>query len=209
MSAYLLSGVARCGYCGGAMVGHVGSAARATGGRKPYRSYHCSNAAKSRGKCGHPNHHKTEDLEAAVLEALSAYADPARVRELLAQDQGRDLERQERELRHIDVSLDKLAKTLKFQMGLLQGGTLDQEQFARMSQEERTDRQRLMERRAALEAEVKAQRERQEMAESLPRRIKGFMDAVQALPVQQAKARLQELLKAVRVTRDTIEIEWR
>ena len=46
-SDYLLSGIARCGNCGGPMIGKVGSAYK---GRR-YRNYWCSKAVQSRAAC--------------------------------------------------------------------------------------------------------------------------------------------------------------
>lgn len=46
-SAYLLTSIARCGHCGGPVVGKAGSAYR---GRR-YHSYVCSNASKTREAC--------------------------------------------------------------------------------------------------------------------------------------------------------------
>ena len=63
-SDYLLSGIAKCGHCGGPMVGKVG-AKRSQGGR--YRSYWCSRARKGRAFCEYYNGHSVPKLEIAVL----------------------------------------------------------------------------------------------------------------------------------------------
>lgn len=77
-SDYLLSGIAKCGTCGGPMVGKVG-AKRSRGGR--YRNYWCSKALMSRGRCPTYNGNSAPRLEQAVLEYLSQFSDPERVRE--------------------------------------------------------------------------------------------------------------------------------
>jgi len=46
-STYLLSGIVRCGYCGGPMVGRAGAKRKG----KQYRNYWCSWAMRSKAKC--------------------------------------------------------------------------------------------------------------------------------------------------------------
>ena len=54
-SDYLLSGIVRCGHCGGPMVGKKGYARK---GRQ-YRSYYCTTAMTSRARCAYYNGHAT------------------------------------------------------------------------------------------------------------------------------------------------------
>jgi len=63
-SEYLLSGIARCGYCGGPMTGKAAASYK----DKQYRNYWCSRATRSRALCRNYNGHSTTKLETAVLE---------------------------------------------------------------------------------------------------------------------------------------------
>ena len=63
-SEYLLSGIARCGYCGGPMTGKAAASYKG----KQYRNYWCSRATRSRALCRNYNGHSTTKLETAVLE---------------------------------------------------------------------------------------------------------------------------------------------
>jgi len=75
-SVYLLSGMARCGYCGGPMAGKVA----ATNKDVQYRNYWCSRATKSRAMCAHYNGHSAPRLETAVLEYLGQFSAPEMVK---------------------------------------------------------------------------------------------------------------------------------
>ena len=201
LSEYLLSGVLRCGYCGAAMAGNTS---------RQHRYYVCGNRVKSTVRCAIPGYHRAGDLEEAVLKALSAYADPAVAKELLAGDKGRDANRrEEKELKAIDMRLADAERGLKAALTAMAAGSLDDDQFRRISLEERTDRQRLQERRATLDTTFRSQKDQAARASAIPAKIKGFLESATTLPIQQQKARLQEIVKAIRVTRESVEIEWR
>jgi site-specific DNA recombinase len=84
-SVYLLSGMARCGYCGGPMAGKVA----ATNKDVQYRNYWCSRATKSRALCAHYNGHSAPRLETAVLEYLGQFSDPEAVKRHIEAQTGR------------------------------------------------------------------------------------------------------------------------
>ena len=65
-SEYLLSGILRCGHCGGPMIGKMTSTYKG----KRYPKYYCSSAQKSRESCAYYNGHSAPRLEAAILEHL-------------------------------------------------------------------------------------------------------------------------------------------
>ena len=64
-SEYLLSGIARCGYCGGPMTGKAAASYK----DKQNRNYWCSRATKSRALCAHYNGHSAPRLETEELWA--------------------------------------------------------------------------------------------------------------------------------------------
>ncbi len=73
-SLFLLSGIAKCGHCGGPMTGKTGAKYKG----RIYRSYQCVNAKKARAACAFHNSHTSTKLEPAVLEYLGQFSDPAR-----------------------------------------------------------------------------------------------------------------------------------
>ncbi len=104
-SPYLLSGIAKCGNCGGAMLGKSGAMWKG----KRYRMYYCSRAVRSRAQCSTYNGHRVKLLEEAVLEYLGRFSNPELVREHLDAASCRDIQRHEKEL----SSVQKRQATLK------------------------------------------------------------------------------------------------
>ncbi|MBI4198357.1 MAG: recombinase family protein, partial [Chloroflexi bacterium] len=98
-SDYLLTGIARCGLCGGAVVGHKS-------GLRYY--YVCAFHGRASVLCEGIGEHRKDGLETAVLRYLGQYEDPEKVRELLqAQDTQAD-SRQEEELARVTARLKEL-----------------------------------------------------------------------------------------------------
>jgi hypothetical protein len=100
-SEYLLSGIARCGHCGGPMTGKFTSTYKG----KRYAMYYCSRAQTSRERCSFYSGHTAAKLEEAVLEYLGQYSDPKKVRELLDASEKREIKRRETELRQVERRL--------------------------------------------------------------------------------------------------------
>jgi len=100
-SEYLLSGIAKCGHCGGSM---TGKAASAYNGKK-YRNYYCSNAVRSRGLCSVYNGHSAVKLGKNIVEYLSQFSDPEKMRQHLAAIEIKDSSRYEAELKGIEKRL--------------------------------------------------------------------------------------------------------
>jgi hypothetical protein len=203
-SPYLLSGIARCAYCGGALVGKTTMAR----GRR-YQIYACANYSKARGRCAHANTHVAPKLEQAVLTYLAQYSDPERVRALLAQSLPRETERLEQELGAVSRHLAQLEEDFERTLDLLKRGVLNEEEFIQANQRRRQERASLESRRVELELRLETQRQQEALAEGLPARIRGFLEDVQALPVQQAKPLLHGIVHAVHVSREQIELAFR
>jgi len=66
-SPYILTGVLRCGFCGGAMTGHTQSKNNAKGERVSYRYYRCCTSARGAGECEHKTTYLAGPLEEKVL----------------------------------------------------------------------------------------------------------------------------------------------
>jgi site-specific DNA recombinase len=206
-SEYLLSGIARCGHCGGPMSGKVGASRK---GRR-YRNYYCSRAMHSRGLCPVYNGHSAPRLDTAVIEYLGQFSDPSKVREYLLASERKDLEQHESDLKDVEKRLSDLkGQFLERLDDLLKRGVLTEEEFARGNETAREQTKALEARKAELTNWLSRERDRAMLAEQLPQMVKDFVDAFQSLTIRQQKAELQTILKAAYLYRDgRIELEFR
>ncbi len=210
-SAYLLSGIARCGHCGGPMVGKRSYQRRDKAGNlRQYANYWCGHAQRSRALCAFYNGHAAAKLERAILEHLAQYDDPARVRTLLetqpadTESGGADeVERVERRLAELDA--DFLAN-----LDLLKRGLLDDDDFQRANSSRKSERALLQSRHAELLATRQQAEDRAALVLQVPCRVRSFLEDVQHLDTRKAKAHLQRILSAAHVYRDgRIELQFR
>jgi len=206
-SEYLLSGIARCGHCGGPMIGKVGAARQG----KRYRNYYCSRAMRSRELCSVYNGHSSPKLERAILEYLGQFSDPERVREHLAAAERKELDRCEAELRDGEKRLADLeAQFLHRLDDLLKRGILTEQEFTRANDAAREQVKALEVRRIELTTWLNQERARASLVEQVPQVVKAFVEAFQTMDSRQQKAQLQTILKAAHVYRDgRIELEFR
>ncbi len=205
-SEYLLSGIARCGHCGGPMIGKRTSTYKG----KRYAKYYCSRAQTSRARCAFYNGHTAGALEKALLEYLGQYSDPNKVRELLAASEKREIKRREGELRQTERRLAEVGADFTKNLELLKRDVLNEEEFRKANEARRDDRTRLEARRVELSAWVGQQQQRQEAVGSLPGRVRSLLKDFQDLDTRRAKALLQTILKTAHVHRDgRIELEFR
>jgi site-specific DNA recombinase len=206
-SDYLLSGILRCGHCGGPMAGKRSAAYKG----KHYRNYACSRAMKSRALCPFYNGHSAVKVEPAVLEYLGQFSDPELVKEHLEAVQTRELADKESELAGAEQALSKLEGQFLQHLDLLQRGVITEAEFVKANESDRSQAGALEARRDELKAWVTAQRERISAAERLPGAIGSFLEDFQEMEVRQQKAQLQTILKAAYVYQDksTIELEFR
>jgi len=206
-SEYLLSGIAKCGHCGGPMVGKVGYSYRG----KQYRNYYCSRATKSRGLCTISNGHSMSKLDSAIIKYLGEFSDPQKVRQHLSLAERQHTERFEVELKHVEKQLASLeAQFLKQLDDLLKRKVLTEEEFARANEITRSQKADLEARKAALCSRLEQAKASEALVERVPKAIKTFSEAFQNLTPQQQKAQLQSILKAAHVYQDgRIELEFR
>ncbi len=205
-SEYLLSGIARCGHCGGPMTGKLTSTYRG----KRYTKYYCSRAQSSRARCAFYNGHSAPKLEASILEYLGQYSDPKKVRELLDASEKREVRRREVDLRQIEKRLIAIEVDFAKNLELLKRDVLNEQEFRRANVDRRDERSRLTGHQSELADWLAQQHERQEAVGSLPTRVRSFLKDVQAMDTRRAKAVLQTILSAAHVHRDgTIELEFR
>src|SRR5262245_54095266 len=204
-SEYLLSGIARCGHCGGPMVGKKSYQRK---GRQ-YANYWCGRAQRSRAQCAFYNGHSARKLEMAILQHLAQYEDPERVRQRVALAPAPqsavqfDVERVERRLAELDR--DFLAN-----LDLLKRGVLDEQDFARANGARKAERELLDRQHVELSSQMAAAQTRSAALETLPARIRTFGEQLESMPVRKAKALLQGILLAAYVYRDNrIELEFR
>ncbi len=205
-SDYLLSGILRCGHCGGPMAGKRSAAYKG----RHYRNYACSRAMKSRALCAFYNGHSTTNVERAVLEYLGQFSDPELVKEHLAAVQTKELADKEAELAGAEQALSKVERQFLQHLDLLQRGVITEPEFVKANDASRDQAGALEARRDELKQWVGEQRERVSAAERLPGAIGTFLEDFQEMEVRQQKAQLQTILKTAYVNKDnSIELEFR
>jgi site-specific DNA recombinase len=205
-SDYLLSGIARCGHCGGPMSGKSGSAYK---GRR-YTSYVCTRAARAREGCTYYNGHASKKLETAVLEYLGQYSDPKRVSELLSESSKSDLTRKKRELKRLEKKLIGLDADFQKNLEYLKKGLLNEEEFGSANVVRRDERARTKVRLAELRVGLDAAVSDKKSASALPGQIDSFLKSFASIEVRKAKAVLQTILESAHIWRDgKIELKFR
>ena len=206
-SEYMLSGIARCGHCGGPMVGKAGYSYKG----KQYRNYYCSKAMRSRGMCSYYNGHSAAKLENMILDYLGQFSDPIRVREYLAIAESKDTERYEAELKRIEKRLkDMDTEFLSRLNDLLKRKILTETEFAQANESARSQKEDLEVRKAELTKLIKQAKSSEAMIQKIPHSIKTFTEAFKFLEPRQQKAHLQTILSAARIYNDgRIELEFR
>ena len=206
-SVYILSGIARCGHCGGPMSGKVG----ATHNGKRYRNYYCSRAMHSRGLCAYYNGHSATKLEKSILEYLGQFSDSKLVAQYLAATDQEKIRACEIELQEIEKQLTASDSSfLKRLDDLLKRKILSEVEFDRANKLEREKNAKLETTRNELKNWLEKEQDRTTLAEKLPQTISSFLRAFQGMDARQQKAQLQTILKAARVFNDgRIELEFR
>ena len=204
-SEYLLSGIARCGYCGGPMTGKAAASYK----DKQYRNYWCSRATRSRALCGHYNGHSTTKLETAVLEYLGQFSDPETVRGHIEAGDRDELPRKESELKDIEASLADLEAQFTQNLGFLRRGVLNEQEFVKANNMARDQQSAFQESKETLARWIEEQTGREETIERVPGMIKTFLEDFRNMEPRVQKAHLQTILKAAHVSRDKIELEFR
>ena len=202
-SPYLLSGILRCGHCGGAMAG-------ASKGPKKHTYYVCCNRKMARALCDQAVSHRKEALEEAILGHLGQYSDPEMVRELLeAQGQESDT-RAEAELTRVSGRLAELERGFLNDLDRVDRGIMTEPEYLKRQEARRLEQDGLQSRKADLEASVAAHRDKEAQAAAVPVKVRSFLEDFRGLDVREAKAILQGILKAVHVWNDgRIELEFR
>ncbi len=206
-SVYLLSGIVRCGHCGGPMVGKAGGSHK---GRQ-YRNYYCSRALRSRALCSVSNGHSAPKLEKAILEYLGQFSDPQLVREYLSAMDREEVEKHEKELHQVEKRLAEYdTKFLSRLDDLLKREVLSEKEFNQANQSARAENATLESRRQVLADLVMKERFRTSLADTLPESISSFLTAFELLDIRQQKVNLQSILKAAHIYHDgRIELEFR
>ncbi|MFC1920989.1 recombinase family protein [Chloroflexota bacterium] len=206
-SVYLLSGIVRCGHCGGPVVGKAGGSHKG----KQYRNYYCSRALRSREFCSTYNGHSAPKLEKTIVEYLGQFSDAKLVREYLSVIDLKEGEKHEKELSQVERRLmDYDSNFLSRLDDLLKRKVLSEEEFVQANQSARSDKVTLETRKQELEELVGKERARTSLADSLPDTITSFLEAFEGLDIRQQKVHLQSILKAAHIHRDgRIELEFR
>jgi site-specific DNA recombinase len=204
---YILSGIARCGLCGGPMSGKAGSIRNG----KRYRNYYCSRAMHSREQCNFYNGHSAGKLEKAVLDYLGQFSAPGLVREYLEAADRKEVDKREAQLADAEKQLaDSEGGFLRRLDDLLKRNKITESQFDRANQAEQERNARLEASRAELKEWLERERDRTALAEKLPQSVQTFVELFESLEPRQQKAHLQSILKAAYIYNDgRIELEFR
>ena len=205
ISSFLLGGIARCGHCGGALVGT--SRMR---GEKREAEYYCRNHKSANALCPYSNGHVAHKLEAAVLDYLGMYDDPDKVRELLQVQDTQTDGRQEQELARATTRIQELEKAFLADLDRLDRGIMTESEYVKRQEVRRHEQGGLEARKVELEAVIGRERDTAARAERIPTAVGTFMEDFSRLDVRRAKALLQGIIKAAYVRKDReIEIEFR
>ncbi len=176
-SNYLLSGIARCGHCGGAMSG-------ASAGPGRYKYYKCANRQMSRARCDEAVAHRREHLETSVLEFLGQYTDPAVVQELLdVQGQEADT-RAVTELARVTARLGQLEQGFLNDLDRVDRGIMTEAEYLKRQELRRGEQERLQVRKVDLDAAIAAQRDMEAQVASVPVNVRSFLEEFRDMDVR-------------------------
>jgi hypothetical protein len=177
---------------------------------KRYRNYWCSRSLRSKALCGISNGHSAPKLERAILEYLGQYADPARVRELLeAETQELDT-KAEAELARVTARLAELERAFLNDLDRLDREIITEAEYTKRAEVRRLEQGGLQSRKSELEAQVAAQQDLEAQVSKVPPKIRSFLEDFGEMPVREAKAILQGILKAAHVFRTgRVDLEFR
>jgi len=204
-SSYLLSSLARCGYCGGPMIGKM-----CKNKKYSYRRYYCSRAIKSRAKCGYYNGHSADALEKAVLDAIEQYADRDLTLEYLSQAAEVGSDYREEELSQVEASIATCEQDFQTHLNLLKTGQISDAQFAVVNDPIKGNYDGLLQRRKELVEFIEKESIREDWHQELATTLTTFTEDFKALPVAQQKARLIEIIDQITVYRGRdIELRFR
>lgn len=205
ISSFLLGGIARCGHCGGALVG-----TSRTRGEKRQAEYYCRNHKSAKALCPYHNGHASHRLEAAVLDFLGQYDDPDRVRELLLVQDAEADTRQEQELAGATARLRELETGMLNDLDRLDREIITESEYTKRAEVRRQEQAVLEVRKVELQAAVQEQHDRESQTQSVPVKVRSFLEDFQGMDVVKAKAILQTIVKAAHVWKDgKIELEFR
>ena len=205
-SPYLLSGIARCGHCGGPMAGKVGAAYKG----KRYRNYWCAQALRSRAQCALYNGHSAPKLEKAILEYLGQFSDPDLVRKHIESAERSRFQQREAELRSVQKGIADLEAQFLKHLDILQRELINEEEFVKANEAIRSQRSALEARKDELTRWVEEERTKTSLAKRVPVEVRSFLEDFQQVDIRLQKARLQTILKAAHVWKGgRIELEFR
>ena len=202
-SPYLLSGIVRCGHCGGAMAG-------ASNGPKKHTYYVCCNRKMARALCDQQISHRKEALEEAILGHLGQYSDPELVRELLEAQVHESDTTNEVELARVSGRLAELEQAFLNDLDRVDRRIMTEPEYLKRQEVRRQEQEALRSRKDDLEARLAAQKDMEAQAAALPVKVQSFLEDFQGMDVRHQKAQLQAILKTAYVYRDDrIELEFR
>ncbi len=209
-SRHLLSGIARCGQCGGRMIAHYGSYRNGTT-RKSYRAYrHVANPYAGDRAC--PGMTKSADkLEAAVLEKVREVAASPQFQEAaFAEAKGQlasDLPGIRREREAVVSRLAEMTPRFERWAERLDAGQIDEEQFCSRNAALLKEKAELQARLAELDARA-AEHEGVEVGmEEVRGMLRDFDTVWEHMAVEERREVLRSLIEDLRVWKDRAELK--
>ncbi len=145
-----------------------------------------------------------------MLEYLGQFSDPEKVRELLATTEVERAAEIEGQLQQVTSRTQEMERDFHRNVDLVKREMINEEEFKKLNQATRAQRQELESRRTNLEREISAVKSQEQLADRVPQTIESFMNDMQRVEPREAKAALQTILKAVHVSNDArLELEFR
>lgn len=197
-ATYLLSGILKCGHCGGAM---HGATSRHTSGKRKYEyfRYRCSTHLKS-GQCV-PNFVHRDPLEKAIVKEL----------ERVANTSAKDLhlkiavEKDNAEAADLKTAIKQLDAQLQRQIEAYAKGLIDDDAL-------KTANERVKEEKKLLQAKLSTLESRESDVRGVQERVKSVLDIIQGENRKTAKTEIMALIESIyfkSAEGGEIEIVWR
>ncbi|API93981.1 MULTISPECIES: recombinase family protein [unclassified Virgibacillus] len=191
---YLLTGILKCGYCGGTM---KGSSARVSRGDKKYEYYRyiCSSYVKGSG-CKHHAAHR-EDIENAVItqiESVTNSSDKELQLKVVASNENEDVVELKR-------ALESLDKQMMRQIEAYGKGLIEEEDLERSNKYVKEQRQLLRNQLDSLKQINTPQ--------ALKEKAKTLLPDIKSLDRKKAKTTIAQLIDSLVLTDGELDIVWR
>lgn len=164
--------------------------------------YVCLGKVQARELCTEQKNHNADRLEAAFLQLLPQYKEPDAVHTLLQAQAGETDTRAETELKAITIRLNELERGFLNDLERVDREIMTEAEYLSRQEARRREQDGLKTRHAELEATVAAQRSIEARSETIPCKVRKFLDNFAEMEITERKATLQGIIKTVDVYSD-------